>query len=212
MNLHSFLLAPLRLALTCFYVVLEPTKRGFWDKSLGLQYLLVKPPCPCAPLVLYPELHDQGYCLSPSTSHPSISHPPNPLASPDANDLWKHQKISFPLVVVFPQPMAANQTSGQQPHGESHYLGSWSSPILCPHSSAIPKNSVNLCLHGPELPFPQLNEAWICSSKGFAIVFYGPCCGMVLTQKLNSSFSLPLPHSLYVYISNGFIRTATREF
>lgn len=81
--------------------------------------------------------------------------------------------------------MAAKQTSDQQPQGEPCYLGLGSRSILCPHSSAIPKNSVNLlyvCM-APKLPFSQLNEAWICSPKGFASVFYGPCCGIVLTQK-----------------------------
>lgn len=109
--------------------------------------------------------------------------------------------------------MVAKQTSDQQPQVEPYYLRSGSRSILCPHSSAIPKNSVNLlyvCM-APELPFPQFNEAWICSSKGFASVFYGPCCGMVLTQKSNSSFSLPLSSSLYVYNSNGFIKDSNKR-
>lgn len=62
----------------------------------------------------------------------------------------------------------------------------------------------------PKIPFSQLNEAWICSPKGFASVFYGPCCRMVLTQKSNSSFSLPLSSSLYVYNSNGFTKDSKR--
>lgn len=113
---------------------------------------------------------------------------------------------------MFPQPMAAKQTSDKQPQGETYYLGSGSRSILCPHSSAIPKNSVNLlyvCM-APKLPFSQLNEAWICSSKGFASVFW-PCCGMVLTQNSNSSFSLPRSSSLYVYNSNEFIKDSNKR-
>lgn len=187
---HSF---PLGLALTCFSRAWGHTKRGFLDRSLELQLLLAKlPPTPpsCSPGTVSREAGHRAPGSGIITSFPPTSHSPNSLVSSDANHLTNDSK----------------QTSDGQPQGgpplpEFRIQAYSMSPQQC-SPQGICKS---LFLHGPEIPFPHFNEAWICSPKGLepAIEWPNPEAQLLF---------LPLSHPFYMYISKGCVRTATREF
>lgn len=157
--------------------------------------------CPHIPLGLCPELQDQGYHLLPPFSYLPISHLPNPLTSPDTSNMKTVRNQFAPGCSAPPAYGSQSDQWPAAPRGAPLYgfmVQAYSVSLQQCYPQELCKSS--LFLHGPELPFPQLNEAWICSSKGFASVFYGPCCGMVLTQKSNSFFSPSPPFSLCVYL------------
>lgn len=186
----------------CFSRSWRHIRKGCLDKSLGLQHLFT----PLPPWGLCPGLQIRDINLSLPIS------PPNPLTIPNGSICESNKKSAFCWLECPQSLWQQSKPVVSSPKGIHSLPGlsaqTYVSPKQC-YSQELDNSP--LSLHGPELPFPQLNEAWICSTKGFASVFYWPCCGEVLTQKYNS-FSLLLSPSLYVYISNGSIRTATREF
>lgn len=158
---HSF---PLGLALTCFSRAWGHTKRGCLDRSLDLQLLLAKlPPTPpsCSPGTVSREAGHRAPGSGIFTSFPPTSHPPNSLVSSDADNSMRNQFTIGQKILLTND---SKQTSDGQPQGElplpEFRIQAYSvSPQQC-SPQGICKS---LFLHGPEIPFPHLNEAWICS-------------------------------------------------
>lgn len=130
---HSF---PLGLALMCFSRAWGYTKKGCLDKSLDLCYLLAKMPHPpCSPRTV-PRAPGSGIITS---FHPPLIHPTH----------WPHQ---MPMTYENNKkavchwldfPLACGSKTDQWPTAPrgAPLPGLRVQPVLCPHRSAIPKNS-----------------------------------------------------------------------